>query len=125
MRGYHVLAPLRSREARTVKNGHRGRCRSAFREQVGRARESKVGKDAYVATANRLNAKARLHCPHRRLNVGRARHRSPARLFILRCDIEIANRVRIVALSRDMHFVLVTRNRQYRAPVAGPSLYPQ
>ena len=49
--------------------------------------------------------------------------RSPAgrnaRLIMLRSDIEIANRVRIVALSRDMHFVLVTRNRQYRAPVAG------
>ena len=38
---------------------------------------------------------------------------------MLRCDIEIVNRVRIVALSPDMHFELVTRNRQYRAPVAG------
>ena len=38
---------------------------------------------------------------------------------MLRCDIEIAKSVRIVALSRDMHFELVTRNRQYRAPVAG------
>ena len=37
---------------------------------------------------------------------------------MLRFDIEIANRVRIVVLSRDMHFELVTRNRQYRAPVA-------
>ena len=37
---------------------------------------------------------------------------------MLRCDIEIANRVRIVALSRDMYFELVTRNRQYSAPVA-------
>ena len=38
---------------------------------------------------------------------------------MLRCDIEIDNRVRIVALSCDMHFEFVTRNRQYRAPVAG------
>ena len=38
---------------------------------------------------------------------------------MLRCDIEIAKSVRIIALSRDMHFELVTRNRQYRAPVAG------
>ena len=49
--------------------------------------------------------------------------RSPAGraacLIMLRCDIEIAKSVRIVALSRDMHFELVTRNRQYRAPVAG------
>ena len=37
---------------------------------------------------------------------------------MLRCDIEIAKSVRI-ALFRDMHFELVTRNRQYRAPVAG------
>ena len=38
---------------------------------------------------------------------------------MLRCDIEIANRVRIVDLSRYMYFELVTRYRQYRAPVAG------
>ena len=38
---------------------------------------------------------------------------------MLRCDIDIAKSVRIIALSRDMDFELVTRNRQYRAPVAG------
>ena len=39
MRGSHVPAPLLSREARIVKNGRRGRRHSAFREQVGGARE--------------------------------------------------------------------------------------
>ena len=38
---------------------------------------------------------------------------------MLRCDMEIAKCVRIIALSRDVHFELVTRKRQYRAPVAG------
>ena len=38
---------------------------------------------------------------------------------MLRCNIELAKSDRIVALSRDMHFELVTRNHQYRAPVAG------
>ena len=49
--------------------------------------------------------------------------RSPAGraacLVMLRCDDEIANRVGIVDLSRDKYIELVTRNRQYRAPVAG------
>ena len=56
MRGSHVLAPLLSREARTVKNGRRGRRHSAFREQVRSAREGEVGKDAYVSTPNLLDA---------------------------------------------------------------------
>ena len=43
MRGSHVLAPLLSREARTVKNGRRGRCHSAFRDQVGLV-EARFGK---------------------------------------------------------------------------------
>ena len=38
---------------------------------------------------------------------------------MLSSGIKIAHRVRIVALSHDMWFELVTRNRQYRAPVAG------
>ena len=49
--------------------------------------------------------------------------RSPAGraacLIMLRSGIEVAHRVRIVALSHDMCFELVTRNRQYRTPVAG------
>ena len=56
MRGSHVLAPLLSREARTVKNGRRGRRHFAFREQVRGAREGEVGKDAYVSAPNRLDA---------------------------------------------------------------------
>ena len=39
-----------------VKNSRRGRRHSAFREQVGGARESEVGKDAYMAAPNRLDA---------------------------------------------------------------------
>ena len=56
MRGSHVLAHLLSREARTVKNGRRGRRHSIFREQVRGAREDEVGKDAYVSAASRLDA---------------------------------------------------------------------
>ena len=56
VRASHVLAPLLSREARTVKNGRRGRRHSAFREQVRSAREGEVGKDAYVSTPNLLDA---------------------------------------------------------------------
>ena len=56
MRGSHVLAPLLSREARTVKNGRRGRRHSAFREQVRGARDGEIGKDAFVSAPNRLDA---------------------------------------------------------------------
>ena len=51
--------------------------------------------------------------------VERSRAGRAACLVMLRCDDEIANRVRIVDLSCDKYFELVIRNRQYRVPVAG------